>query len=249
MNKKYVFILKGIDTEKIDEEYGICSLSIQPLENDDTERIGTTSITELEIEKIPETISFLDESKKTRKCYISTINFKSNIQYKCFWDKHDLPIGVKPLGCPIKYIASNVTKVYMSEITKDKYTIQESVTEKRLKELKGKKDLRLSFEDKGYYETDCIFCSFECCMAWIEDNMNNPLYKNSKSLLLKMKIDETGSGDISNITINPAPHWRTLSCFGGNLSIEQFRESFNKVVYIDHGNISIGRLYEDQIKF
>ena len=57
-----------------------------------------------------------------------------------------------------------------------------------------------------------------------------------------------------NIEIIPAPHWRMLSDFGGSLSIEEFRESFNKIRYVHHGtceikNCSIGNLYEDQIKF
>jgi len=53
------------------------------------------------------------------------------------------------------------------------------------------------------------------------------------------------------VQIIPAPDWKTLEEFGGHLTIQQFRESFNKVKYVNHGIIclSIGRLYEDQFKF
>jgi hypothetical protein len=59
---------------------------------------------------------------------------------------------------------------------------------------------------------------------------------------------EVNNGE--ELELMQAPHWRMLNPFGGNLTIEKFRESFNKILYVDHGifQISIGRLYEDQIK-
>lgn len=51
--------------------------------------------------------------------------------------------------------------------------------------------------------------------------------------------------------IIPAGHWRTLVDFGGFLSIEDFRNSFNKTKYVDKGSILVktyGRLFEEQIR-
>ena len=60
--------------------------------------------------------------------------------------------------------------------------------------------------------------------------------------------------------IETAPHWRLLDVYGGHLTIEKFRNSFNKVDYQCHGNnrninpqkqISfkpIATLYEEHIK-
>jgi hypothetical protein len=89
-------------------------------------------------------------------------------------------------------------------------------------------------------------------MAFIDDpeNRHNPIYQYSESLLLTMHNELNQDDTISEIM--PAPHWRTLTDFGGHLTIEKFHESFNKVQYVDHGIItyaSMGRLFENKIKF
>ena len=67
-----------------------------------------------------------------------------------------------------------------------------------------------------------------------------------------MYYDITG---IKNININEAPNWRMLEEYGGNLTINQFRENFNKVSYDYHGIIknnmfrSLGMLFEEKINF
>ena len=260
MSKRYVFSLIGVNLEKVDQKYGIISVSSTAEEDNNPEK--TTKIEELETNKRnPEVVSFLDESKRLRKCTISMIDFKTGrcidgkTRYKCFWDKNVIPENLQPIGCPIKYISSRVTKTYNSEITKEVYSISEPITEKRRKQVEEKGDSRLVTDVKGYYETDGVFCSFNCCMAFIDDpeNRNNPLYQYSESLLLTMYNDLNITEEILEILeIIPAPHWRTLCDFGGHLTITQLRESFNKVRYIDHGIISfvsLGRMFEDKIKF
>jgi hypothetical protein len=106
------------------------------------------------------------------------------------------------------------------------YTIQDSITVKKTKELENKES-KLSIVHNNYYETDGIFCSFNCCMAYIQENKSiNPLYTNSEMLLLQMYNMTNNSKE--NLEIVPAPDWRLLTDFGGHLTIEKFRESFNK---------------------
>lgn len=253
--KQYIFTLVGVNINKVDQKYGInCVNNIQ----EDEIPTNTTKIDDLDIVKrTPDIVSFLDESKRLRKCSVSMIDFQSlekickNQKYKCFWDKNLIPDNIQPIGCPIKYIASKATKSYHSEISKEKYVISENVTSKKAEKLKDKGDDRISIEKNDYYQTDGIFCSFNCCMAYIQapENKHNSIYRQSESLLLRMYSDFYPEENY--IEIIPAPHWRMLEDFGGHLTIEQFRESFNKVSYVDHGIvcISIGRLYEDQIKF
>lgn len=248
--KKYVFILNGINIERVNQKYGIYSLPNQ----DDVIPTNTTKINDLELSKKENIVSFLDESKKTRRCHVSMINFdnEKNLdeyhcehKYKCFWDKNYIPKDIKPIGCPIKYIPNKAIKTYNSEISKEKYTINENVTKN--KSLAIAEDPKITVEKRDYYYTDGIFCSFNCCMAYIQDNKTNSFYKLSESLLLKIYNDINGDDE----EIIQAPHWRTLIEFGGHLTIEQFRESFNRVKYNDHGIyfISIGNLFEDEIKF
>jgi len=254
--KKYIFSLIGVNIEKVDQKYGIIPLAISSMGEDDLPPENTTKILDLDIIKSTSNIvSFLDESKRMRKCALSIIDFeKYNEQrpYKCFWDKNPIPKGVQPIGCPIRFIPDRATKSYHSEITRERYTITESITEKRLDSLLKKKDKRISVEKNRKYESDGVFCSFNCCMAFIEDpeNKHNPMYRHSKALLIKNYNEIHPHSQITEIM--PAPHWRALEDFGGDLPIEKFRESFNKIMYVDHGVVSymsLGRLYEDQMKF
>lgn len=252
---RYVFSLLGVNIEKIDQKYGI----ISTLGTDNVQPINTTTLEELELnKKHPETISFLDDSKQLHRCHISFVDFSSGQalvsgkRYKCYWCRNSIPEDYRPIGCPIRYIPSRATKTYHSEINKERYSITEPITEFKNEELKKKKDKRISIEDKGYYETDGIFCSFNCCMAYIQspEIVHNSLFRNSETLLLQMHNHFYPNEKVS--AISPAQHWRTLIEYGGNCNIEQFRESFNKVEYLDFGNISfvgLGRLFEDKIKF
>ena len=116
------------------------------------------------------------------------------------------------------------------------------------------RDDNIVLEAKTYYETDGIFCSFNCCYSWIQENKHNSLYNLSETLLLKMYNDFTGTIDLVPVK---APHWRNLKEYGGTLSIDEFRRGFNKMEIQNHGimkNIfpvykTISHLYEKKIRF
>jgi hypothetical protein len=104
-----------------------------------------------------------------------------------------------------------------------------------------------------YYETDGVFCSFDCMCAFLDENKHNPYYQDSQMLISKMYNDLIG---IEIDSLNSAPHWRTLSDYGGWLSIEKFRETFGKIDYTSHGYIKnmpnykpTGEAYEKMLKF
>lgn len=257
--KKYIFKLKNINPEAIDKKFGIQIVSnitttcnkIPP---------NTTKISDLSINKNTEVISFLDEAKKAHRCNISMIDFQTNteinsslFQYNCFWCRHEIPENIIGIGCPIKYLPSQAVKSYYSEISKDNYVIKEDITTKRGEKIHESKDSRLNIVNKNYYLTDGIFCSFNCCIAYIIDNKHNSMYDMSEMLLLKMYNDVWNS---SIIHIDSAPHWRKLNRYGGDMSIEKFRSSFNKIEYKEHGIIfdmikfkSVGVLFEEKLKF
>lgn len=242
MSKKYIFSLRGINIEKIEQNYNfVQSQSVEIIPS------NTTKIDDLDCKK-DKIISFLDESKSIKKCCISIIDFSVDNLYKCFWDKNEIPNGTSPIGCPIKYVPDKCVKTYFSEITKDKYKISENISEQRFYEINNRNDKRITTEQKGYYETDGIFCSFNCCLSYIEEEKHNSMYRFSKMLLYQLYRD---ANNIDIKEIIPAPHWRLLRDFGGNLSIQEFRDGFNKIEYINHGMVSFvssGRLFEDKIK-
>ena len=258
-DKKYIFTLNGVKTEKVDQRFGISIVSnINTL--DACVPQNTTKISDLSsVRNTPEIISFIDEAKKTHKCSISMIDFNTKKEffhdhiYDCFWCRNSIPETITVIGCPIKYIPTQAVKTYYSEISNDKYTIKENITSKRQKSINDTKDSKLTLINKNYYLTDGIFCSFNCCMAYIEDNKHNSLYDISEMLLLKLYHDIYPT---KVVCIDEAPHWRKLKEYGGDLTIEQFRDSFNKIEYQKHGFIScipkfksLGVLFEEKLKF
>jgi hypothetical protein len=262
-NGKYIFFLKNINSDKIDSRYGITIIS--NINDTDTKQpTNTTNIEDLSNSiNTPEIISFFDESKREHKCNISMIDFDTRINirslsYNCFWCRSPIPSDIIAIGCPIKYIPSQTTKKYYSEISKDTYVIKENITTHKSKLIKNFSDNRLSIIEHDYYLTDGSFCSFNCSMAYIHENKIHSKYSLSQMLLLKMYSDMYGTkGNYdNNIIIEKAPSWKLLKQYGGHITIEKFRESFNKIEYIDHGLItsipkckSIGTLFEQMIKF
>jgi hypothetical protein len=268
-SKKYIFTLFNLNTEKIDQKYGITIISNIYNNNNDNPPNNTTKLIELEEldNSSLEIVSFLDETKRIYKCLVSMIDFSSGketeyLKYSCYWCKH--PFDFKPIGCPIRFVSNKATKNYYSEVSKDNYIIKENITNNKKKILDTKQNFvfipinnpsqsKINIDVKEYYETDGIFCSFNCCKAFIKDNKHNNLYEHSEFLLSKMYTDIIGT---KNVIINPAPSWRLLKEYGGNLNINQFRDQFNKVKYEYHGIIHkkdifkpVGVLFEEKINF
>jgi hypothetical protein len=239
---KYTFTVTGLNINKLNQKYHIKNNSIK--------KNNTTCLKLLEKNH---TISFLDESKRSHNCYLSMININKidlkNNNYSCFWCRHSF--NNLPIGCPIKYIPNEVTKTYYSNISKDNYTIKQKITSNRKDNIENNNELNLSKGD--YYHTDGIFCSFNCCKSFINDNKHKRMYDYSDILLIKIynKIF-----DLNCTSISLAPHWRVLKKYGGNLDINEFRNSFNKIEYEYHGNanyhdkfLPIINYFEEKIKF
>lgn len=247
-SKKYIFFL-NVDFDNINTIDSI-ELVSEPKEK-------MTKITDLEILNSPKTVSFLDEFKTLKKCSLSMIDFRNKYKhsnrciYHCFWDRHPIPQNYKSIGCPIRYIPSRAVKTYNSFISKEKYCITEQITESRRHKIETDEKTELNVEAGGYYETDGIFCSFNCCLAYItaKGNSRNPLYKNSKMLLYQMYNEVVEQKNFCELM--SAPHWRLLKSYGGRLSIEEFRDSFDKIRYDDKGSILVkeyARLFEEHIR-
>jgi hypothetical protein len=259
---KYVFILKNINTEVIDQKYGLSGISNLITNEDESQQpLNTTNILELNENhqnEIKEVISFLDDSKRTYQCNISMIDFLSGfdtekLRYRCYWCRNTY--NTSSIGCPIRYISSKAIKSYHSEVSKDNYIIKEQITRNKRKYIENNNKYVKTdtvIDKKEYFETDGVFCSFNCCKAFIEDNKHNNLYINSNILLVKMYNDMFGK-NINYIT--PAAHWRLLKEYGGYMTITEFRENFNKASYEYHGITKkelfkpLAMLFEEKIKF
>ena len=250
--RQYVFILKNIVPNVIDERYDFTQ-SISNLEESiENQPENTTLLEDLEpIKKTPDIISYLDETKRNINCIVSTpIQGNEMKSYHCFWCRHPLLENSRPIHCPTRYVPHQVVKTYYSELSKDKYVIKENITSNRLEKIMV--DDSVSTIKNGYYITDGIFCSFNCCMAYIHSNKKDYQFKDSERLLIKM-YNDTHIDDNTIEYIEPAHDWRMLQAYGGPLSIREFRKSFCKIEYIPRGNIlktvPLGKLFEEKIKF
>lgn len=230
MSKKRSFFLKGFSHENIDKKYGLCMISNIQKENKILDK--KTDIINI-IEKIDEvSISFVDE--KNDKCLITMLDWVNKEKFPlktdklCFWCKHSF--YTKPLGCPVKFINNRIDKSYISHITKDKYFMKENLTKNKLLQVLNIKydSINIKPIESEYYLTDGIFCSFNCIMSFIDENYHDSLYNESKMLTFNMYRDTLQKNAKK---IFKAPHWRLLNVFGGPLTIEKFRESFNIYEY------------------
>lgn len=252
---KYIFTLKNINIEEVYTTYGIpMNTGITIMDNKSTEPLKdtVTKIDDLGIVENPDIITFLDEMKHPVKCTQVMIDLSGNdvtesSDVDCWWCRH--PFNTRPIGCPVRYVAHQAVKTFYSEISKDKFTIREKIPKSKLDKIS---DPSISVNENNYYETDGIFCSFNCCKAYILDNKHKPLYDDSERLLVRMYNDIFGTKICS---ITQADDWRLLRNRGnGHLTIEKFRENFNHVSYKYHGYVkNIGKplvhLFEQKLKF
>jgi hypothetical protein len=223
-NKKHAFILKNIDINKVDAKYGI-TIKSNLLETAIMPK-NSTKIDDLTSLKHAEFVPFLEDSKKKCITMLDSITSQRITSTCCYWCRHQF--SNVPIGCPLKYVPGEICQTYTSEITKEKYSITQKISRAKNTEYTNSNINVLN----NYYETDGSFCSFNCCMAYINNNIHDPLFKNSKNLLMKMYMD-IFAGEKLIDKINPAPSWRLLSAYGGFLNISEFRDSFANRIYLD----------------
>lgn len=270
---KNVYIyLKGIDPEKIDEQYQFDeyfknTTTILSKECELTSFKVVTEGTKTRIADITSTMkedaqyfSFLDESKRDHHCVVTMKSFLSKNTYPqetshhCFWCRH--PFSFRPIGCPIQYVPHRILSSYHSDITRDEYTLRENISPSQLEYVKTNNETLANqdtyLEKRDYFLMDGIFCSFNCCLAFIHDNSKNPLYVHSEMFLLNIYSQLFGK---DARVLEPAPSWRLLKDYGGHVSIEEFRCNFYRIDYRDVHNVilpfpeckSVGLLFEKRI--
>lgn len=201
----------------------------------ETTRTKTTSVFDIGAIR-PEFMNFLNDNKRQYSLHLTMIdaNTKENVLDKavgkriaCFWCRHRFDWVA--IGCPIRYVPGQICKTLQSPVTNETYTIKENVSDA---------DVHRSGQQvnsESYYETDGIFCSFSCCLAYINDNMHNTLYSQSKTLLMNMyyRVNSAHLDKIVEGTLKAAPSWRLLKEYGGYMTIDEFRQSFTKTDFTE----------------
>jgi hypothetical protein len=108
----------------------------------------------------------------------------------------------------------------------------------------------LKYESAHTYYSDGIFCSFNCVKAYILDQKNDTRF--SESIKLLSHIYCYVSGTLEPVIINPSPPWKFLKQHAGHLTIEQYKQYIDRIVYIEKGIVQMKPvviLYEEEEKF
>ena len=187
------------------------------------------SISDLKHEKSKKAIYFLDAHKNQIKYWINMFDFTLynggalplSTNDPCWWDRHSFTS--RPLGCPIKY---HDHKKY----GRDKEKIEEKF-----------KKAGIDINTNDFLETEGIFCSFPCIMAYILSQSNILRYKESTTLLTFLYYILFGV----IIEIPEAPSWKIIKKYGGHLEIEEFRATFGKLIYDETVNVKRPYMYSN----
>lgn len=229
---KTCFLLKNINIQKLITRYNLSPIEIEPLPTE------STSIQDIS----KGGAFFLDDAKSTHNVKFHTIDISGrNLNaLNCYWDRNPTNGG---FGCPIEFVFSEKLK----DMDKGFYSLKKQEkkgTDIQMDKCNQEMD---SLGIKSYYITDGHFCSLNCMAKFINKKSGDPLYKKSKMLLHKMKRELFDN--VSDII--PAPDWRELKEYGGKMTIDEFRNSFDSVEHMDKGIFickSLVRAYEKKYK-
>jgi len=262
MKTPYI-ILKMINPDILDQKYNFSEYENKNMNCQKTnDSQGSSSYQKTKVydqKENPSLFSYIDEAKRDHICTLSMkdviknekLPLKTNLL--CFHCHHSF--STIPIGCPIDYKSSKIYKNYYSEITKNNYVLQESISDHATPNDKNSSSLfQTDRENLGYYVTDGIFCSFQCCKAFILNNKHKELYKQSDYLLNCIYMNLFNIKE--EFEISPAPDWRILENFGGNVNIDFYRKNFNKIEYRNSESYlkdlpnckTIGFVFEKKIK-
>lgn len=262
---KQTFILKGVDTNAADIKFGFDLVSNIGTQNPVNDVQDVTKISDLPSSKESSTpsYSYLDEANQPHVCTVTMKSLKdlSKLPHEtdihCFWCRHGF--STSPIGCPIKHVPGRATKSYYSQITKDTYQITDNLPAARKKVLQNLIDGQdsefvVSDDYDEYFVVDGIFCSFNCALAYAKAHPHDPSYAEAQHLLYALY---TKTFNVQAPEILPAPDWRLLESYGGSLSIEEFRKSFETSEYHSLEDFVyktpqihiLGRLFEKRLKF
>lgn len=223
-HEKYKSIdLSGVDRKKIKNNHGI---------------------------ETHEKIKIYDEIKHVKELWTYPRNIKEGSTIRCHWDHH--PFDGIGIFCPLSYRPKQVAKIGLNEVKQrsgigvgdsifNNFVIKENIP--RLKDISTLLNKNLIEITDAYYEVDGVFCSPECCLAYINDEKTKAggsKFVDSERLLHFMLGLTT--------KISPANNFRLLNVYGGNLTIDQFRKNNKSIKYEYYGTtVLISHLFEKKI--
>jgi hypothetical protein len=180
---------------------------------------------ELEIE-IPISDEKQEEVEVKQELVRTKLNSHINL-IRCFWCRNSF--SGKIYSIPTKYIPSHYPVPNGTAETKSFVEKEVTRAERKMMEEEG-----TPVTMGETFELDGVFCSGECRQAYLEEHIQEPIYRDSVALL--RMYDRVG--------YVPAMSWRLLRTYGGLYDIEEFRQiNASKKPQLRENVINIGERY------
>ncbi len=224
-SKELLFTLKDVDGK------ALISIHFAEVEKDEiVETVVPTelTVTELLHDRKKGTYYFYDSTKTKTKYWLNMFDSDSRkavplyTTKSCWWCKAGFT--THPIGCPISYEANasgEKKKMF------DEYLASMNIT---------------STNSSDYFVTEGVFCSFPCLKAYIIDNCSRNFggrYKESCTYLTLMYFKLYG--EMSQIP--RAGSWKMIKEWGGPLTIDEFRQTYGKLLYTETPNVRRPMMY------
>ena len=221
------FILKDINPANLDKKYNMKDvkkiIDSELIDIDsfkDTKKVAfgkktknKSDITKLQTEL--ENLGISDSKTKTYETIVTNNNTFKLKAYTCFKDEH--------LNCEIPKFTSIKCWWCRSSISTNIHPLGMPIKYNK---------------EQNFFDTEGMFCSFNCMCSYLHENTNMSQYKDSGSLIYFMYKCIFNEYPYK-MNIRKAPSWKLLKEYGGNLTIEEFRSMFN-TVNIHTQNIEFG---------
>lgn len=205
----HIVLLKGVNARELFKEFKQAKREIQ--NNAPLSQIVEYNSHEQE----PTQLTDISKGQMESKATLDTIQDGTKVimadivNYGCLPDRTDIwcrycnhSFNTSPIGIPIEY----------SEKKPDKIQLEDG-------KASGIND---------FFYTDKIFCSFPCCLRFINDHQHKTEYKFSKALLYAMYYKIYGH----ELKIEPAGDLDKLTVHGGYLDINEFRDKYCSCNYV-----------------
>ena len=236
---KYIISLNNFSPENTLKKYKVWESSAKDgADSYETvkEDIYVEKVADIMQEKSDRYMLFIDSKKMKVKSWLNMVDFARSISLPnatnkpCWWCRSSFVTC--PIGAPINFWSKSSSSIHRSAA------------------IKKCQDLNIKVDDDfEFFETEGIFCSFPCVKAYILSNIKNPRYKEclTNLILLFNSIHKC----VKHIPI--APSWKVLEQWGGHQTIEQYRSSFDRLIYEDTNNIMrpimfpVSTIYEEHV--
>ena len=94
-----------------------------------------------------------------------------------------------------------------------------------------------------HFETEGFFCSFNCVLSYNNDvSQHNIRYRETGGLIYLLYKKLFGFYPYQ-MNIKPAPSWKILKAYGGDMTIQEFRNTFQKVESLSENAIKNKELF------